>query len=85
MAIWSEPIRGGQRRPNWNTWAPLVPTPIPRHIMTSVALYIFSLSRLEGRGKTFDSILVCVDSLTRSVIARPTTKLVLTAERASIW
>ena len=69
--------------PNWNTRAPLVPTPIPRHIMTSVALDIFSLPRVEWRGKTFDSMLVCVDRLSGWVIARTTIKLGLTAERAA--
>ena len=69
--------------PNWNTRAPLVPTPILRHIMTSVALDIFSLPRVEWRGKTFDSMLVCVDLLSGWVIARPTTKLGFTAERAA--
>ena len=69
--------------PNWNTRAPLVPTTNPQHIMTSVALDIFSLPRVEWRGKTFDSMLVCVDPLSGWVIARPTTKLGLTAEKAA--
>ncbi len=41
--------------PNWNTRAPLSTRPIPPHIMTSVALDIFSLPRVEWQRK------MCVD------------------------
>ncbi len=41
--------------PNWNTRAPLSATPIPPHIMTSFALDIFSLPRVEWRVKMFTS------------------------------
>ncbi len=68
--------------PNWNTRAPLSATPIPPH-MTSVALDIFSLPRVEWRGKVFDAMLLCVDRQSGWVLARPTTKLGLTAEKAA--
>ena len=69
--------------PNWDDRAPLTPTPIPPHIMTNVALDIFSLPRVEWKGKVSDSMLLCVDRMSGWVIARPTTKVGLTAEKAA--
>lgn len=69
--------------PNWSLRHPIVPTPVPAHVMSSVALDIFSLPEVEWRGETFDSMLLCVDRLTGWVLARPTAKVGLTAEKAA--
>ena len=69
--------------PNWNTRNAITPTPVPSHVMTSVALDVFSLPRVEWQGNTFDSLLLCVDRLSGWIIAKPTTKLGLTAEKAA--
>jgi transposase InsO family protein len=61
----------------------IVPTPVPTHIMSSVALDIFSLPRVDWQGESFDSLLLCVDRLSGWVIARPTRKAGLTAQRAA--
>ena len=37
------------------------PTPVPSKLMVSVAVDIFRLPQVEWKGKTFDSITVCVD------------------------
>jgi hypothetical protein len=69
--------------PNWSVKTPIVPTPVPTHVMSSVALDIFSLPRVEWQGETFDSLLLCVDRLSGWVIARPTRKAGLTAQKAA--
>ena len=69
--------------PNWSGDSPLEHTPIPPHIMSSVAIDIFSLPSVEWRGNNFDSLLVCVDRHSGWIIARPCTKVGLTAERAA--
>ena len=51
--------------------------------MSSVALDVFSLPQVEWQGERFDALLLCVDRLSGWVLARPTTKLGLTAEKAA--
>ena len=51
--------------------------------MSSVAIDIFSLPSVEWRGNNFDSLLVCVDRHSGWIVARPCTKVGLTAERAA--
>ena len=69
--------------PNWNLKAPLVPTPIPEHIMTSVCLDVFALPKAQWEGNVFDSLVLCVDRLSGWIIARPTTKEGLTAKKTA--
>ena len=69
--------------PNWDTKLPIAYTPVPDTIMTSVALDVFALPATEWQGQPYDSLLVCVDRLSGWVIARPCTKVGLTAERAA--
>lgn len=44
---------------------------------------VFSLPRVEWQGNTFDSLLFCIDRFIGWIIARQTTKLGLTAEKAA--
>ncbi len=78
-------VRGCQscEHPNWSVRNPIVPIPVPTHFMSSVALDIFSLPREEWLGDIYDAIFLCVDRLSGWVIARPTRKLGLTAQRAA--
>ena len=69
--------------PNWGTSLPITPTPVPNHVMTSVALDVFALPNAIWQGQAYDSLLVCVDRLTGWIIARPCQKAGLTAERAA--
>ena len=46
-------------------------TPIPARIMVSVALDIFRLPLVLSRGKSFDSVAVCVDRHSGWVVAVP--------------
>jgi transposase InsO family protein len=69
--------------PNWSVKAPIVPTPVPTHVMSRVALDIFSLPRVEWQGEAFDSLFICVDRLSGWIIARPTRKAGLTAKTAA--
>ena len=69
--------------PNWSTSLPISPTPVPDQIMTSVSLDVFALPQVQWDGKKFDSLLVCVDRLSGWILARPCTKLGLTAEKAA--
>ena len=69
--------------PNWNTSLPIRYTPVPTHIMTSVALDVFAMPNVKWQGIMYDQILLCVDRLSGWVIARPCQKLGLTAEKAA--
>jgi hypothetical protein len=69
--------------PSWNNKAPLAATPIPDHIMSSVSLDIFSLPEVQWGGETFNSLVVCVDRLSGWIIAKPTRKEGLTAEKTA--
>ena len=51
--------------------------------MSSVSLDIFSLPSVNWRGNKYDSLVLCVDRLSGWIIATPTTKVGLTAEKAA--
>ena len=69
--------------PNFNMETALEYTPIPTYVMDHVSIDIFSLPSTEFDGKTFDAMVLCVDRQSGWMIARPCTKLGLTAERAA--
>ena len=77
------PVCQACEHPNWSGNSPIDHTPIPPHIMSSVAIDIFSLPTVEWKGQSFDSLLVCVDRHSGWIIARPCTKVGLTAEKAA--
>ena len=51
--------------------------------MASVSLDIFALPPVKWEGHMYDNFLVCVERLSGWIVARPTTKVGLTAERAA--
>ena len=53
---------------------PLVFTPIPPHIMVSIAIDIFDVSRVDFEGRMYDSMAVCVDRHSGWMVAVPCTK-----------
>ena len=69
--------------PNWSKSLPISHVPVPGQIMTSVALDVFDLPCVKWDGRTYDALLVCVDRLTRWIIARPCRKIGLTPVRAA--
>ena len=69
--------------PNWSLKLPVSHTPVPGHVMTSVALDVFSLPATKWQGQGYDSLLVCVDRLSGWIVARPCQKVGLTAEKAA--
>ncbi len=69
--------------PNWSVRTPIVLTPVPTHVMSSVALDMFSLPRVEWQGEVYGSMLLRVDRLSEWDIARPTRKLGLTVQKAA--
>ena len=69
--------------PNWSMALPISFTPVPEHVMASVALDVFALPSVWWQGRAYDSLLLCVDRLSGWIIARPCTKLGLTAEQAA--
>ena len=56
--------------------------PVPERAMHTVCLDIFSMPPTSWEGNEYDSILLCVDRLSGWIVASPTTKLGLTAEKA---
>ena len=69
--------------PTWQAKGPidmtaLIPTP-----MASVCLDVFSPPATEWQGQRYDALLLCVDRLTGWIIALPTQKEGLTAEKAA--
>ena len=70
-------------RQYWQAQGPIEPLPVPEKIMSSVCLDIFSLPEVDWHQQKFDSMLLCVDRLSGWVVAKPTTKLGLTAEKAA--
>ena len=69
--------------PNWRTSLPISHTPVPSHVMTSIALDVFALPAVKWQGQEYDSLLLCVDRLSGWMIARPCRKVGLTAEKAA--
>ena len=49
--------------PNWSAESPIENTPIPAHIMSHVAVDIFSLPLTKWAGNSYDALVVCVDRL----------------------
>ena len=68
--------------PNFSTDLPIHFSPVPDQIMTSVSLDVFYFGPEKWQGGSFDSILLCVDRHSGWIIAKPCTKLGLTAEAA---
>ena len=60
-----------------------VPFPIPERLMHSMCLDVFSMPSTQWLDQEYDSILLCVDRLSGWMIACPTLKLGLTAEKAA--
>ena len=69
--------------PNWEGDLPIEHTPVPPHLMSSVAIDIFSLPPTQWKGKSYDSLLLCVDRLSGWMIARPCTGTGLSGEEAA--
>ena len=69
--------------PNWQVAQKIDMTPIPPKIFFSVSIDIFSLPPTEWEGREYDCVLLCVDRLSGWMVAKPSIKLGLTAERAA--
>ena len=69
--------------PNWKMAQPIDMTPIPSKIFSSVCLDVFSMPSEIWQGVEYDCILLCVDRLSGWIVAKPTEKLGLTAEKAA--
>ena len=59
------------------------PNPVPPRLFDSVCIDVFSMPPARWRGEDYDCMLLCVDRLSGWMLARPATKLGLTAERAA--
>ena len=59
------------------------PFSIPEKLMFSVSLDVFSMPTTSFQSQDFDCILLCVDRLSGWLVACPTLKLGLTAEKAA--
>ena len=70
-------------QPYWEVAEPWVPTPIPPYLMSSVCLDIFWQGPAQFEGVEYDSFLLCVDRLSGWIMAKPCTKVGLTAEKAA--
>ena len=57
--------------------------PVPDRIFEHVCVDIFSMPETKWQGEMYDCFLLCVDRLSGWMVARPTTKLGLTAEKAA--
>ena len=69
--------------PNWQVARKQNMTPIPAKVFTSVCIDIFSMPEEFWQGVRYDCIIVCVDRLSGWIIAKPTQKMGLTAEKAA--
>ncbi len=49
--------------PNWNCREHITPTPVPAQVVTTVALDIFSIPRIQLQSTWYNSLLLCVDRL----------------------
>ena len=70
-------------RPFWKVKGPIEFYPIPERAMASVSLDVFSMPEVQWDHQTYDCILLCVDRLSGWVLAKPSTKLGLTAKKAA--
>ena len=59
------------------------PFPVPERVMHSVCLDIFAMPSTQWRDIDYDAILLCVDRLSGWIVACPTLKQGLTAEKAA--
>ena len=57
--------------------------PIPERAMHTVCLDVFAMPPTQWQGQAYDSILLCVDRLSGWIVACPTLKVGLTAEKAA--
>ena len=69
--------------PNWQVAQKIDVTPIPPKIFFSVSIDIFSLPVSSWQGQEFDCLVLCVDRLSGWMVAKPSLKLGLTAEKAA--
>ena len=69
--------------PNWKVAQKIDMTPVPPKIFFSVSIDIFSLPTVEWEGSEFDCLVLCVDRLSGWMVAKPSMKLGLTAEKAA--
>ena len=69
--------------PSWALKGPIVMTPIPPRVWTSVSLDIFQMPEVQHLGQKFDAFLMCVDRHNGWMVARPTQYDGLTGEKAA--
>lgn len=67
--------------PNWKISGKIEMTPIPPKIMTSVSMDLFSPPPTTWQGISYDALVLCVDRHSGWIIAIPTQKFGLTAEK----
>ena len=77
------PICQACEPPNWQIKGPISPNPVPPHVFDSVCLDIFSMPPVVWQLQYFDCMVLCVDRLSSWIIARPTQKEGLTAEKTA--
>ena len=58
-------------------------TPVPNRIFSSVCIDILSMPVAPWSGQEYDSMVICVDRLSGWIVAKPTKKVGLTAEKAA--
>ena len=69
--------------PHWASKGPIRVNPVPERLWFSVAMDMFSMPPVEWQGESFDCFLLCVDRLSGWILARPSSKLGLTGEKAA--
>lgn len=69
--------------PNWQVARKQHMTPVPDRIFQSVCIDLFSMPTVEWENVHFDAMLIVVDRLSGWIVAKPTQKLGLTAEKAA--
>jgi hypothetical protein len=69
--------------PNVNMESPIHMNPVVEGFMSSVALDIFDMPSTTWLGNPYDCVLLCVDRASGWIVARPTTKMGLTGEKAA--
>ena len=69
--------------PHWARERPMGSFPVPERLMHSVCLDVFAMPPVTWQEVEYDSILLCVDRLSGWLVAFPTVKQGLTAERAA--
>ena len=67
--------------PNWKVAGKIDMTPIPPKVMTSVSMDLFSPPLTTWQGIQYDALVICVDRHSGWIIAIPTQKHGLTAEK----